>query len=469
MLKSRPLYLASLTLAVSAWAVETKFWQQYEAADYDKATLSKLSLRSDGRVSLAPVFKEIYDTSTTYLWAVAEDSKGNLYVGGGSPGSTSAKLFQIDSNGKGKTLAELSGIEIHAIAIDKQGRIYAATSPDGKVYRVSANGKADVFYDPKAKYIWTMAFNSKGDLFIATGDDGKIHRVAPDGRGSVFFQTDETHARSMAIDAKDNLIVGTEPGGLILRVSPSGEGFVLHQSNKREITAIAVSKDGTIYAAGVGNKLPAVAPPPPQIAVAPAPAQGAATAVAARPQPASLPPTIAAAASIAGGTEVYRIDPDGAPRRVWQNVSDIVYAIGFDPHGLVLLGTGNRGRIYRLDSDRLFTNLVFSTSTQITAFQTSHRDGSIYAVTANIGKLFQLGPQMEKEGTIESEVFDAGAFSQWGRARYEGKDEGGAIALDTRSGNLDRPQKNWSSWTPVKMNSTFGRTTSPPRDSYNTG
>ncbi|HUQ93614.1 MAG TPA: hypothetical protein VM120_18175 [Bryobacteraceae bacterium] len=461
MQKTRALYLAGLALAVSATAVETRFWQQYEAADYDKATLKKLSLRSDGQLTLAPVFKEIFDTSTAYVWAVAEDSKGNVYAGGGAPGSSTAKLFAIDAAGKGKVLAELSGLEIHAISIDKRDRVYAATSPDGKVYRVDANGKAEVFYDPKAKYIWTMAFDSKGNLFIATGDDGKVHRVAPDGSGSVFFKTDETHARSLAIDAKDNLIVGTEPGGLILRISPTGDGFVLHQANKREITAVAVAKNGAIYAAGVGNKQPAVAPPPPQvIVVTPVPPQGAATAVAARPQPASVSPTLTPAPSIAGGAEVYRIDPDGAPRRVWQHPSDIVYAIGFDNGGKLLLGTGNRGRIYRLDSDRLYTNLVSSTSTQITAFH-SGRNGSVYAVASNIGKLFQLGTQLEKEGTLESEVFDSGAFSHWGRARYEGRDEGGAITIETRSGNLDRPQKNWSTWAPVQMDSTYGRTTSP--------
>ena len=99
-----------------------------------------------------------------------------------------------------------------------------------------------------------MAFSESGDLFVATGDQGEIHRVTPAGAGIVFFKTEETHARSLAIDANDNLIVGTDPSGLILRITPAGEGFVLYQAPKREITAVAVAPDGTIYAAGVGNK-----------------------------------------------------------------------------------------------------------------------------------------------------------------------------------------------------------------------
>lgn len=454
------LTLASLGLAFTCAAVETRFWQQYDPADYEKATLSKLSLRSDGRISLAPTFKEIFDASTSYLWAVAEDSKGNVYAAGGAPTASSAKLFQIDPSGKGKVLAELNGLEIHAIAVDKQDRVYAATSPDGRIFRVSANGTSQVFYDPKTKYIWAIAFNSKGDLFVATGDKGEIHRVTPDGKGQVFFQSDEAHARSLAIDGKDNVIVGTEPGGLVIRVAPSGEGFVLYQFAKREVTAVAAAKDGSIYAAAVGTKAASILPAPPQVPIVAPPGPQPAAATTARTAPAPAPPTLAPTPAISGGSEVYRIDADGSPRRVWQNPTDLVYGIAFDAKGLPLIATGNRGRIYRIDSDRLSTTLVMSTSTQITAMQSS-RKGAVYAVTANIGKVYQLGPDVEKDGTVESDALDAGAFSQWGRLRWEGEEQGGALVVETRSGNLDRPHKNWSNWSAVTMNSKFGRMNSP--------
>ncbi len=237
--------LSALVCATSlGFAVDTKYWQQTEMADFDKGTLTRLSLSSDGHLTLAPAVKEIFDPAVTFLWAIARDSKGNLYTGGGSLAASKAKLIQIDGSGKAKTLAELDGMAIQAIAIDKQDRVYAATAPDGKVYRVDAAGKAEVFYDPKAKYIWALQFSPSGDLFVATGDEGVIYRVTPSGSGSVFFKTEETHARSLAMDANGNLIVGTDPSGLIVRVTPSGEGFVLYQSPKREITAVAVGSDG---------------------------------------------------------------------------------------------------------------------------------------------------------------------------------------------------------------------------------
>src|SRR5580692_1189823 len=252
---SKPLG-AFLCAVATLSAVETKTWQQGDMAEFEKGTLIRLSLGSDGRLALAPVVKELFDPSVAFLWAVARDSKGNLYAGGGGSGGSKTKLFMVDPAGKSKTLAELEGIAIQAIAIDSKDRVYAATSPDGKVYRVDQAGKSEVFYDPKQKYIWALEFSRSGDLFIATGDQGEIHRVTPSGVGSVFFKTEETHARSLAIDPSGNLIVGTDPGGLILRITPAGEGFVLYQAPKREITAVAVTPQGTIYAAGVGNKQP---------------------------------------------------------------------------------------------------------------------------------------------------------------------------------------------------------------------
>src|SRR5580698_5733421 len=129
----------ALTLVYASaplFAVETKTWQAAEMADFDKGSLTGLSLSSEGRLTLAPVVKEIFDGSVSFLWAVARDSKGNVYAAGGGLGGTKAKLFAVDPQGKMKTLAELDGIVIQAIAIDGADRIYAATSPDGKVYRV---------------------------------------------------------------------------------------------------------------------------------------------------------------------------------------------------------------------------------------------------------------------------------------------------------------------------------------------
>ena len=435
-------------------AVETRFWEQGERSDFEKGSLTHLSLRSDGRLYLAPEFQEVFDSSTPYLWSIASDSKGNLYTAGGGSGSGAAKLFRVDTAGKSRTFAELDGLEIHAVVLDSKDQVYAATDPDGKVYKIGADGKSRVFFDPHQKYIWAMAFSSKSDLFVATGEHGEIYRVTPDGTGSLFFQTEETHARSLAIDAHDNLIVGTEPGGLILRVSPAGQGFVLYQAPKREVTAVAVDPSGAIYAAAAGSKTGAPLVPP-LAPVAPVPSAipsvgGNVTILASPGAPRSTATLGQPVPALSGGSDVYRINPDGSPRRAWTNSQDIVYAITFDAQGRPILGTGNRGRIYRLDSESLSTELIDASPTQVTSFGKGAH-GEMYAVTANIGRLYRLGPGLEQHGTFESEVLDAGSFSYWGRISYRGT---GTIAVFTRAGNLNHPESNWSPWAALQPDSS---------------
>ncbi|MBV8831168.1 MAG: hypothetical protein JO108_18295, partial [Acidobacteriaceae bacterium] len=311
-------------------AVETHIWEQSDQAEFARGTPKNISIRSDGRLSLAPELKELDSTTVPYLWAVVQDSKGTLYYAGGAPTGATTKIFALPRGGKPRVAAELPGLEVHALAIDKQDRVYAAVLPDAKVYRIE-NGKPVLFFDPKCKYIWSMLFDRTGDLFLATGESGVVYRVPPDGKGVKFFETDETHARSMTIDEEGNLIIGTEPNGLIIRISPSGKGFVVYQAGKREVTAVA-ERQGVIYASAIGSKTggasvvgnaPALPSSQAPVTSTGAPRSGSA--------PPSLPPSVGSfSATVTGGSEVYRIAKDGFAERIWNSGTDLVYAIAFD-------------------------------------------------------------------------------------------------------------------------------------------
>ena len=466
----RSLLLLSTLMVAASWteAVQTGTWRQSEFADFEAGAIDKLSLRSDGRLNLAPAVTQVLETSLPYFWSLAEDSKGNVYAGGGGPGAPAARVYVISPDGKSRVFSDVDALEVHALAVDRKDQVYAATSPDGKVLRLREGGTAEVFFDPQAKYIWALAFDAAGNLFVATGDRGLVYRVTPDGRGSVFYRTEETHARSLAVDVKGNLIVGTDPDGLILRITPAGEGFVVYQTPKREVTAVAAKADGTVYAACVGTRQPSTAPaappaPQPSTPASLAAAPGTIVVQAApAPQAAAPPPTVAVQppAAIPGGSDVYRIEPDGYAHRVWTHAQDIVYTIAFDGEGRPLLGAGNKGSLYRLDSDVLYTSLLKLSPTQVTCLYAG-REGRIYAATGNIGKVYRLGPALEKQGSLESDVFDAELFTLWGRLTYQGEAGGGTVRFETRSGNLDRQRNGWSPWAPLKQEPDGGRIVSP--------
>jgi len=159
-----------------------------------------------------------------------------------------------------------------------------------------------------------------------------------------------------------------------------------------------------------------------------------------------------------GGSEIYRIAPDGAPSRLWTSREDLVYALAFDQHGRLVAGTGNRGHIFAINGVDDFTDLIKASATQITAFAAAP-GGGLYASSSNLGKIFLLGPGPESEGTYESDVFDAHIFSLWGRASVRAaanSSSNSSVELYARSGNVDNPDRNWSPWTRLNFAQALG-------------
>ncbi len=449
----------------------TRIWEQSKFEDLSKGSGAGVAIRSMGGLELAPAFKAISTTPSTYIWSIAADPEGNLYAATGAP----ARVYRITPQGQSSTIFEPKELQVQALALDKNGVLYAATNPDGKVYRIerqagasAAKGKAgtgistaagefsaSVYFDPGTKYVWDMVFDNSGNLYVATGDHGEVFRVTPKGEHSVFFKSDEAHIRVLSVDAKGNVIAGSDGSGLVYQIKSSGEGFVLYSAPKKEITALAIDKAGNIYASGVGEKRPGVTPsifPAPMPTPTPAPTAAAAqpgtVVLNVNPSPSALPSAIPLPGSGAsGGSEIYRIAPDGSPNRIWASREDLVYALAFDPAGRLLAGTGNRGHVFAITGEDRFVDLLKASATQVTAFAEAPA-GGLYVSTSNLGKVFLLGGSPESEGSYESDVFDGKVFSRWGRAEWRGA---GQVELFARSGNVDNPDRNWSPWTPVDL------------------
>jgi hypothetical protein len=470
-----------LTLAIissrPAFAEGTRTWEQSKFEDLVKGTATGVAIRSSGGLELAPSFKLLYSTPSTYIWAVAADDAGNVYAATGSP----ARVYRITPDGKSAIIFQPQELQVQALRVAPGGVIFAATAPDGKVYKIehkpgqnraapdtkaADNAQKDSskpavdpswssseYFAPGTKYIWDLALDRAGNVYVATGDHGEIYKVTPKGEHSVFFKSDETHIRVLAFDEQGNLIAGTDGSGLVYRISATGEGFVLYSAPKKEITALALDRDGNIYAAGVGEKRPGAGGTAgtPSIMINmgnPTPVPGAQTpGMVTTPTSSPIATFPIPGAGAAGGSDVYRISADGSPLRVWSSREDIVYALAFDSHDKLLAGTGNRGHVFVIDGPDEYADLLKAPASQVTGFAKGP-NGGLYAVTSNLGKVFMLGPGLEREGSYESDVFDARIFSRWGRAEFRGTNN---VDLLARSGNVDNPDRNWSPWKQVDL------------------
>ena len=482
----RLITIATLILLATAGTLAegTRTWRQSTFDELSKGTAKGVAIRSNGGLELAPAFKSLVTTPSTYIWGIASDAAGNVYAAAGAP----ARVYEVSASGTANPIFEPQELQVQALLVDKSGVIYAATNPDGKVYRIerrapaaamagkddakakgasSSAWSASVYFEPGTKYIWDLALDNAGNLYVATGDQGEIFRVTPKGEHSVFFKSDEAHIRVLALDPQGNLIAGSDGSGLVYRISPAGEGFVLYSAPKKEITALALDKQGNIYAAGVGEKHPGAAAPGgpttpilmPAPGAAPAPSQqqpgqpGAPGANA----PGMANRFVLQGGAVTGGSEIYRIAPDGSPARIWTSRDDLVYALTFDARGELLAGSGNQGRVLAITGEDQFADLLHASASQVTAFAKASA-GGLYVSTSNLGKVFLLGATPEVEGSYESDVFDAQVFSRWGRAEFRGA---GNVELLARSGNVDNPDRHWSPWTKVDLKKD-GAVTVPP-------
>ncbi|MFZ0818037.1 MAG: hypothetical protein WAM78_21100 [Candidatus Sulfotelmatobacter sp.] len=475
--------LSGSGLIPTAFAEGTRTWEQSKFDELTKGTATGVAIRSIGGLELAPTFKSLYATPSTYIWAIAADDAGNVYVAAGAP----ARVYRVTPDGKATIIFEPKELQVQALQTGAGGAIFAATAPDGKVYKIehkpgtassdkssdkskykddkdAAKSSADpswsssVYFEPGTKYIWDLALDKAANLYVATGDHGEIYRVTPKGEHSVFFKSDETHIRVLAFDAQENLIAGSDGSGLIYRISPTGEGFVLYSAPKKEITALALDHSGNIYAAAVGEKRSGGGQSSSSMGAALITMGGNAPAAGATPQVPGITITTAPTAPAAGpfpfpgggtsgGSDVYRIAPDGSPLKVWTSHEDIVYALAFDSQGRLLAGTGNRGHVFAITGTDDFSDLLKAPASQVTGFAKAP-GGGLYAATSNLGKVFVLGPGPEAEGSYESDVFDARIFSRWGRAEFRGT---GNVDIYARSGNVDNPDRNWSAWKKIDL------------------
>ena len=420
----------------------TRVWQESSYEDFERGTAKGVAISSRGTLALAPAFKVIYTSPSTFIWSIAGDKDGTVYAATGAP----ARVYRIAPDGKGTVIFEPKELQVQAIALGSDGAVYAATSPDGKVYRIarkagSGNAQefaADVYFDPKTKYIWDMKFDAQGRLYLATGDRGEIYRVDKNGQGSVFFKSDEAHIRALTFDPKGNVIAGSDGSGLIYRITPGGEGFVLYSAPKKEITSLAVDASGNIFASGTGEKRGSSTGTAPVVPLA----------AATSPQQPAAPGGLGLPANVnLSGSDVYMIAPDGSPRKLWSSHEDIVYALAFDAAGHLIAGTGNKGRIYSIATNGEYQDLLKGSANQISAFSKAP-NGGLYCSSSNLGKVFLMSNSPEAEGTFESDVEDAHIFSRWGRAEVRAR---GNYEVFARSGNVDNPDRNWSPWTRVDV------------------
>jgi hypothetical protein len=131
---------------------------------------------------------------------------------------------------------------------------------------------------------------------------------------------------------------------------------------------------------------------------------------------------------------------------LWTSTEETPHALAASPDG-VLVGTGNKGKLFRVRNDRTWTMVAAFPAEQVTALLRT-KEGATALATSNPGRLHSLEGAPASEGTFVSRVKDTETVSGWGRLRWEGKRPSGSeILVQTRSGNTASPDSTWTDWS----------------------
>jgi WD40 repeat protein len=439
-------FRASLGLALlgaSALAVQPQFFKISAMRDVLEGDIEGLSVDSTGRLSLAPAVTSGPDLGAPVVWALAADGQGVIYAGTGNDG----RILKVE-NRTTQTFFDASEPEVQAVVIGPDGRLFAATNPDGKVYAIDKAGKSAVFFDPAERYIWALAFDAQGRLWVATGGEGKLYRVDAKGVGTSILTSQDAHVTSLAIAPGGGVLAGSSPSGLVYALDAKDNVRVIYDSNFREVKALLPLPNGSVYVALVDGRseipLPRPSPSPsPGASPAPEGQPGTSIEVFAFPTGAPRADTPRGGSGPARGA-IFLVTSLGDADQLWSGDESPFFL--FKRNDAVLFGTGSKGRIYEVRDDRTYTLVRTMPQEQLTA-AIPMPTGEMAIASSNPGKLQYLSTKRESKGTFTSATRDFDNVAQVGA--LEVSLPVGSVTYEIRTGNAAVPDTTWSNWETV--------------------
>jgi len=439
MKKRRILIIAFMLVSVQMLlGVIPRKWEFHRIDDYLEGKFTGISVSHDGVLSLSPKEETVEGPAEEFYLSLLITSQETVYLGTGHSG----KIYKILADGKTELFFQAPEMDVYCLAQDGKGSLYAGTSPNGKIYKITSQGKGEPFFNPTEKYIWDLVFSDNGNLLAAVGESGGIYEINTEGEGTLIMKAEENHILCLERTATGALIAGSGGKGVIYRVTPGQKAAILYESPYEEIKSVALDRTGNIYAAASGK---VVTPQKDAVSLLPTRLSTEITVTATPPVPETK--RVAVSLDRQPGA-LFRVNPEGLAKKLWSSEDELVYSLLWDEgKKKIIFGTGDKGRLYEIDSNEKVSLLLQKDSEQISLL-VSH-DSKVYALSNNPSQLSLISLEQGFDGQYESRVMDARTLSQWGKIEWEAElPVGSTLQFFTRSGNSSQPDRTWSEWSP---------------------
>jgi hypothetical protein len=417
-------FIVLLALAAPLRAVKVRQIEKATLPDFQKGSVVNVSIDDSGRLFLGPKLKTIAGPSEEFYLAAAAAKNGDLILGTGH----NASVYRVSPAGKVDLLFKGEQLDVYAVLAEDNGDVIAATSPNGRVFRIGKDGKASELFNPDEKFIWDLAEDRQGNVICALGNTGAVYSIAKGGTVENLFMAEDSHIISLHVTPDNAILAGSGDRGILYEIK-NRKVRVLYDSPLEEIKGICSDGEGNVFFAAVKSV------PAPQ---------------------SSKEIDIGTAFAKSESSEketineksiLYCLAPDGSVETLWSSPDEYIYAAYYDPESkAVIIGTGNAGRVYRVDRHGAYSQVCESDSAQV--FRITGSGRGYFLVANNTAAILQVENSLNASGTYFSEVFDARIPSRFGRLSWNAETgRQSTVTFAVRMGNSDNPDKSWTAWS----------------------
>jgi sugar lactone lactonase YvrE len=180
-----------------------------------------------------------------HIFAMAMDAGGRLLAG---VSGRTCKLLRFDAKGDCRTVFEPNDTKyIFAVALDEVGNIYLGTGPKGKIYRLNPFGaKPEMIYESTDKNILSLAIGADGSVYAGSDERGLVYKIDPANKKAVvLYDAEQSDITSLLLDAEGNIYAAATSATPVKGAMPQTESPSGRPEIKSEVPAKRTS-DGSV-------------------------------------------------------------------------------------------------------------------------------------------------------------------------------------------------------------------------------
>lgn len=240
-----------------------------------------------------------FDPGSKYIWDLALDDSGNLYVATGDHG----EIFKVTASGEHSVFFKSDEPHIRVLAFDAQGNLIAGSDGSGLIYRITPKAEGFVLYSAPKREITSLALDKAGNIYLAAAGEkrssgtgggavpnvviamptpppaaalpggatltiapapeptvalnnlnaagpggSEIYRIATDGSPELWWSSRDDLVYALAFDQKDRLLAGTGNKGKIFAIPGRDDYTDLVKAEANQVTAFTKAPGGGLYA-----------------------------------------------------------------------------------------------------------------------------------------------------------------------------------------------------------------------------